>query len=87
MTQLDYGPVLIMSGECAGMFGLYDDDEGPAKAIVYLYKQEGYITVPRKHLKALDQWDTFFEDTMGYTLNAIVKPSKRRESIQKKVSG
>lgn len=74
--ELDYGPVIVTDGKYKGICGLYDDDEGANKAIVYLYGRTDYVFINPKNLRSIenvfDGSTHFFENTMGASIKAAV---------------
>jgi hypothetical protein len=75
MSQLKYGPVIIQCGHYKGRVGLYDDDYSEKSAIVYLWKEPGFVIIPAKYLTNFDGADVF-ANTMGYSVIAHARAKK-----------
>lgn len=55
-----YGVVRVVAGRYRGGLGLYDDDDSPGRAIVYLDRAhfDPYVIIPRAYLVAATAEET-----------------------------
>lgn len=70
--KVAWGAVAITGGKYIGRFGYYDDDEGPWKAVVYLWGKDDYVFIDHVFLTNIEMPAELelWENTMGKSIKA-----------------